>query len=159
MIDFCKIIYTGKVSEILAIRKALDYLPNAVIELLKDELTIFTMTNKAATRLSRPLCKTKEIIFISNCIFPTLGEQAKTEFRFFAFVLLHEIAHAYLKHKCQVFDGISQDEVDRQESEADSLARQWYNDYVEAHHELEINSITIEEMAAFRNDLSLILSK
>jgi hypothetical protein len=155
MIDYEKIICTGIMLEALTIRQALNYLPLTVIDQLKDNLSIFTMTNKAGVRLSRPLCQANDIIFLSDKIFPPEETpQTETNFRFFIIVLLHELVHAYLKHKCRVFHGISPDEVDKQELEADAMAMQWYNEYVEAHAELEIAAITKEEMDAFRTNFS-----
>lgn len=156
MPDFTKIIFTKSMPEAFAIRSALKYLPQGVLDHLAEELTILTMTDKAATRLSRPLCETKEIIFISDRIFPRVGFlESESGFRFFVFVVMHEIAHAYLKHKCPVYDGIGRDAVNKQEREADLLARDWYNEYVAAHPEIEIPQITCEEMTAFRIDLEL----
>ena len=48
MIDFKKIIFSRSVPEILAIRTALNYVPNYALDQLKDKLSIFTMTNKRA---------------------------------------------------------------------------------------------------------------
>ena len=156
MPNFSKILFTKSMPEALAIRTALKYLPQSVLGHLAENLTILTMTNRAAMRLSRPLCEAKEIIFISDRIFPRAGFlESESGFRGFVFVVMHEIAHAYLKHKCPVYDGIGRDEVEKQENEADMLARVWYNEYVTTHPEIQIPQITVKEMEAFRNDLEL----
>lgn len=45
------------------------------------------------------------------------------------YVVLHEVAHFYLKHQSPLWEDMSDEEAEKQEQEADRLAKKWLSDY------------------------------
>lgn len=151
MLEKKRIFYSNYPREIIPMNKALKYLPDEVLESLKDRLTILSMTGRKASRLSRGLCESSEIIIVSEKIYPPQDmHESHSDFRYFVFIVLHEIAHAYLEHKCQVYDKISDKEKQKQEDEADCTAATWYNQYAEKNPSLGLHSITDDDKTEFR---------
>lgn len=109
---------------------ALGYLPYDVLEEHKEGLVFIAMGERDACRLARQY-REREIILLSEHIFPDPGVAANhPTARYFIFAVLHEVAHAIRKHRSPRFDGLSKEENDAQEREADELAYQWFNDHV-----------------------------
>ena len=69
-----------------------------------------------------------------------------SNYRYFIFVVLHEIAHAYLKHLSPKLDSLTDSEMEAQEDEADKLALQWFNGYVEARANSFLPKLTRDEI-------------
>jgi hypothetical protein len=114
-----------------ALKIALDCLPSFVVDDLRNRLAIFTMTHRRGIRLSRPLCENYEIIFLSEEVFPRSGGFVHEDgFRYFIFIVLHEVAHAYFKHKCPLFDKITPEEINKNEAEATTKAIEWFNMHI-----------------------------
>ncbi len=76
--------------------------------------------------------------------------EADQQVRYFTFAVFHEVAHAYLKHRYPLFDGISPEENSIQEAEADALAVQWYNDYVREKANYHMPELAVEEIEGAR---------
>lgn len=145
--DFC---FLSNPNEISCLTKALRYLPLDILEWASDQVVFFsTFGKRYGSRLSRGMCKTKEVIYISEKSFPLKFNEDKPATRFFIFIVLHETAHAYLMHKCQIYDKISEHEAELQEQEAIGLAIKWYNlqikdrGYPELNHD-EINDYKLK---------------
>ena len=60
----------------------------------------------------------KGIIFLSNCLRHQSEEMQ-------ALIIAHEIAHFKLKHKLAMFTSLTDEEIEKQESEANQLAAVW----------------------------------
>ena len=101
---FNKMIHCGTDSNIW-VENALEYLPKELLYENRDNLAFVSTRESHACRVSRHLCEKREIIVISECIFPENGSAEDNEkTRYFTFVVLHEIAHAIKKHKSPLFD-------------------------------------------------------
>jgi len=125
---------------------ALKYLPDDIFDNIEGKIA-FTVLNSDACRVARQICETNELIVLSHWIFPKgcISESDK-ESRYFIFCVLHEIAHAVLRHKSPLFDKLSVKENEKQESEAKKLAIAWYNDHVAEFKNLGLPPISIEEI-------------
>lgn len=143
---FNKMIHCGTNSNIW-VENALEYLPQDILDENKDNIAFISTRESHACRLSRHLCEKREIIVISECIFPKNGSaEDKKKVRYFTFVILHEVAHAIKKHKSPLFDELTQGEIQRQEKEADDLAISWFNNHVELRNNKLLKPITHEEI-------------
>lgn len=120
--------------------RALEYLPQDVLEKIKGKIAI-TILNGDACRLSQDICRHEEIIILSPWIIPDLKEETDIDVRYYFFCILHEVAHAVCKHSPP--NKISNQDEKAQEDEADTLALTWYN----AHAlRLEISPLTAEDI-------------
>lgn len=129
------------------VQNALEYLPLNIFDQIKTSVAIYSTNETDGCRLAREICKSREIILISERIFPGIGSTEGDErYRYFIFVVLHEIAHAYLKHRSPMFDSLSVEENDAQESEADSLALQWFNNHVVTTENPHLKALAKEEI-------------
>ena len=120
-------------------------LPDAVLAEHGDSLFFLCMASRDGVRLSRHVRENFEVIVLSDHIAPNI-HHAETDpvFRYFMYVILHEVAHAICKHKSQYYDGISAKENEAQEVEADALATEWFN---ERAHDLGNPAMTAGELA------------
>lgn len=113
------------------VQYALECLPSEVLDDLKDSLAFISTSESDGCRVARALCEKREIIVLSERILPRRGmNEGDPEVRYLTFVVLHEVAHAYLKHRDPMFDDITPEEKVAQEEEADAVALRWYNGYV-----------------------------
>ena len=109
---------------------ALGYLPFEIFEELKEDLVFVAFDDMLACRLSQQQ-RQREVILVSNRLFPPAGDsEGDLMGKFFVWAILHEIAHAKCKHKNGKYDGISNEENESQEREADDLAYEWFNKHV-----------------------------
>ena len=109
---------------------ALGYLPYNVLDENREGLVFIALGECDACRLA-PQYREREIILLSEHIFPNPGVAVDhATARYFIFAVLHEVAHAILKHRSPRFDDLSKEENDAQEREADEMAYQWFNDHV-----------------------------
>lgn len=117
-------IYSNNCDERTTIKAALEFLPDDILEKWKDQLAILTMDRRHGIRVSEDIRKNKELIFLSDKVWPPVtAKETDLPFRFFAFVVLHEIAHVELKHTTQ--------NKDEEEPEADKKAMEWFNAHME----------------------------
>ena len=124
----------------LCVRMALDYLPENVQESINYKVA-FIMLNSDACRLTSIIRDYKEVIIFSPWVFPykNIHENDK-EVRYYISCVLHEVAHIILKHKSPL--NCSEQENDKQESDADNLALKWFNGHISG----EISPLSIEEI-------------
>ena len=128
---------------------ALEHLPNSVLAENKDKLIFVSTAHRDGSRLARMNCENREVIVLSERILPKRGASlGDDDVRYFVFVVLHETVHAIKKHKSQKFDSLSDEEVQAQEDEADSLALEWFNAYVDAQNNRHMKKLTVEEVKA-----------
>jgi hypothetical protein len=131
---------------------ALNYLPAVVTEKLRGKLAIITTTNRRGIRLSPKLCNENEIILLSEDCFPVVGRlPTREDFRYFIFLVLHEVAHAYFEHKCPYCDNLTKDESDENENEATDNAIEWFNLSVASNHITDQKMLDKEEILEFEN--------
>jgi hypothetical protein len=113
----------------------------------KDSLAFISTGESDGCRVARALCENREIIVLSERILPRKGvNEADPEVRYFTFVVLHEVAHAYLKHRSPMFDGITPEENAAQETKADALALRWYNEFVTGKAKPYLPELNAEEI-------------
>jgi len=135
--------------ETISLRESLYYLPPDILKWCSENVVYFsTCSFKTGSRLSRGVCESKEIILLSEKIFPVKFEKSDIATRFLIFIVLHETAHAHLKHRCRCYDHLTPEEIELQEQEATSLAVEWYNLHGNtlALPVLEISEITTYEI-------------
>jgi hypothetical protein len=127
------------------IRYALKYLPSKILREFGDKLAFFSTAEKDACRVARAIIgEQREIIILSERILPNKDDD--NEVRYFVFVVLHEIAHAYKQHRSPKLDRLSQNEIVAQEAEADELALLWFNDFVDNNRNLNLKPLKREEI-------------
>ena len=125
---------------------ALHYLPFEILDGNKESLAFIALSECDACRLA-PQNREREVILLSDRIFPKSGVAVDhPSARYFIFVVLHEVAHAICKHKSPKYDGLSSEENDLQEKEADDLAYSWFNQYVEDEGNPYLLPITPQEI-------------
>lgn len=126
---------------------ALKYLPSEILLKLKEKLAFYSIAEKDACRIARAICENREIILLSERILPKRGaREDDSSVRYFIFVVLHEIAHAIMKHRSPLLDKLSQQEVSAQEKEADELAFSWFNGHVKERNNFYLKPLTNEEI-------------
>ena len=92
------------------------------------------MEGRHGIRIHEELSKNKQLVFLSDKIWPPRGAiETGSCLRFFIFVILHEIAHIELKHSSQ--------NKTEEEYEADKMAKEWFNDHVQKINQSESGSI------------------
>ncbi len=135
-----------------SVQTALECLPPDVFDELSSSLAIISTTGSDGCRLARATCEQKEIILLSERIFPRRGmSEGDAVVRYFTFVVLHEVAHAYRKHRSPMFDNITPEENQAQEAEADDLALRWYNAYIRKRANPHLTELTAEEVENAKN--------
>ena len=126
---------------------ALYYLPKEILDEHKDSLVFVSTAQKDGSRLARKTCESREIILLSERILPKLNaRENQPEVRYFIYVVLHEVAHAIKKHKSPIFDNLTAEEVKVQEEEANKIALDWFNQYIEEKGNPHLKPLTIEEI-------------
>jgi hypothetical protein len=129
------------------IEHALKYLPKEVFAQVEKKLAIFATAQLDACRISRAVCEEREIILLSERVLPKRGaEEDYPDVRYFIFVVLHEIAHAFKNHRCTLYDNISEKECSAQEEEADNLAFLWFNEHVRGRNNPYLQPLTHKEI-------------
>lgn len=153
-------LYCG-ISKDAWVETALKYLPEEVFNEIKDKIAI-TDLNSDACRLAQKISEKDEIIVLSPWIFsyiPPAASEADKEWRYFIFVVLHEIAHAALKHLPP--DELKHNDSESQEEEADSYALKWFNSYVLKNSDKGLTQLNVDEVrdtqAEYHRKLETIL--
>lgn len=117
-------IYSNNCDEKVTIKTALEYLPDEILEKWKGLLAILTMDRRHGIRIDENIRKDKELVFLSDKIWPPgAAKETDLSFRFFIFVVLHEIAHVELRH--------GSENKAEEEHEADKKAMEWFNAHAE----------------------------
>ena len=130
------------------VQNALEYLPFEVFGEIKTSAAFFSTSETDGCRLARELCKTREIILLSERILPRRGAtEGDDKYRYFIFVVLHEVAHAYLRHRSPMFDSLNAEEIEAQEIEAEELALKWFNDHIARKANPCLEGLTLDELA------------
>lgn len=149
------ILISGDPSQLFWNKKALEYLPKDVKKRESKNLTIVGVGELGGCRLPKHY-REREIILLSDWIFPPPSHSEGDETgKFLIITLLHEIAHAVLRHKSPKNDKLSPEEDEYQETEADSTAIDWYNQHIES---IDNEYLTRIEAATYR-ELVKIFSK
>ena len=103
--------------------RALEYLPSEASSEFRRSLQFYTMEIKDGARIPGASCEEKEIILLSERILPRKSaEEDEAEVRYLIYIVLHEVAHAFMKHHPPPQEG-----NDPQDEEADELALTWFN--------------------------------
>jgi len=122
----------------ILIGHALQCLPDEVVDSVGDRLA-FVYMDSDGRRLTREFCADREIIILSERIFPWgWKDKCELKVRYFMFAVLHEVAHAYSDHKAP--NSVSIDDNQAQEQQADELAYVWFNDYLRSKNDPPFSS-------------------
>lgn len=144
--ELAKCMSSSKPAQIDQIIRALQVLPQDKQGWVVENVFYFSTYGKRyGSRMSRGLCQTKEVIFISEKAFPQVWDINAIESKFFVFLVLHETAHAIRLHKCRIYDGLSDEQYNKQEQEATSDAIAWFNDYATENNVALITEVDVEK--------------
>lgn len=142
------------------VQHALRYLPKKILDENKESLVFVSTAQKDGSRLARKTCESREIILLSERILPKRNaKENQPEVRYFIYVVLHEAAHAIKKHKSPLFDNLTEEEVKAQEKEADELALDWFNQYIEERDHPHLKPLTKEEIEAEKEKNRKLMKK
>lgn len=115
------------------VQNALEYLPRDVLDEHKERLAFVAMGHRDGCRLARALCENREIIIVAEHILPKVGaNEGQTDVRYFIYAVLHEVVHAIKKHRSPLYDSLTREDIEAQETEADELASEWFNAHIKA---------------------------
>lgn len=144
-------LYCGDESNNSLVETALGYLPDDISNQIDGRVAI-TVLSGDACRLGHKICAYEEIIILSPWIFgyiPAGSCEVDKEFKYLIFCVLHEIAHAILKHYPPYKLSAKQNE--EQEVEADKYAIKWFNEHVK-NSNIELTRISIEEIREIQQE-------
>ena len=121
---------------------ALQFLPPKLFDEWKDKLAFYSTAGRDACRVSRTICREREIILLSETMIPKTSEITNPTGRYFIFAVLHEVAHAVGEHKppAETADNLAQ------EKEADQIALAWFNEHVQLLGNPDLKKLVIEEV-------------
>jgi hypothetical protein len=120
-------------------------LPCHLLEEWQDRIAYISAEERDAFRINKALRESCELIFLSEHIAPSPRmNEADSIVRYFMFVCLHETVHAIKQHRPP--NEISREENESQESEADRLALQWINGYLEERNHPDMPPLTEKEI-------------
>lgn len=126
---------------------ALCCLPPDIFWKYRDRLYFIGTGDMDACRVAPALSRDREIIVLSERIFPKKGAaEDNPKVRYFIFVVLHEIAHVVKNHRSPLLDKLTKEENEAQEKEADDLAIDWFNAYIATRNSPYLKSITPDEI-------------
>ena len=141
---FSKMLHCGAQDNVY-IERALRCLPVSLFDQHKDNLAFVSTRTCDAFRLARALCRSREIVVLSERIFPkACTPEGDAEVRYFTFVVLHEVAHAIRQH-CPPNE-ITPEQNDIQEDVANNLAFQWFNDHLISRNNPDLHEFTRDEL-------------
>jgi hypothetical protein len=127
---------------------ALRCVPPAILWEYRDKLAVIGAGAMDACRVAPALRKNRELIVLSERIFPKKGaNEGDSKVRYFIFVVLHEIAHVIKNHRSPLLDNLTEEENEAQEKEAETLAISWFNAYIKERNNPYLKSITTDEIA------------
>jgi hypothetical protein len=143
------------------LEQALRYLPPDVLDQNKERFLFTSTAHRDACRVARHYCKTREIILLSDRVLPSqlVKDETHPKARYFIYVVLHEVAHAIRNHKSQKFDGISSEENNAQEEEADGLAIRWFNEHIQKRNNPHLLPITQREIEVAQAENQELMGK
>jgi hypothetical protein len=131
------------------VQNALEYLPRNILDEHKDRLACLAMAHRDGCRVARVLRENREIIILSEHILPKAGAtEGQSDVRYFIYTVLHEVVHAVKRHRSLLYDSVTPEVVVAQESEADDLALQWFNDHISALGNPYLPPLTWEDVDA-----------
>lgn len=142
------------------VQNALEYLPRDVLDEHKERLVFVAMGQKDGCRLARVLCENREVIVLAEHVLPKAhANEGQPEVRYFIYVVLHEVVHAIKRHRSPLYDSLIPQEIEAQETEADDLALQWFNDHIKAHTNPYLPPITRKEINEARAKSRAVMEK
>ena len=144
-------LYCGRFKNIY-VENALKYLPDNIFKNINGKIAI-TVLDSDACRLARKIREHEEVIILSPWIFsfiPAGTCEIDKEYKYFIFCVLHEIAHAFLKHSAP--DEVTNEKNNSQEDEADKYAIDWFNSYTNDNSDKGLSSIDIIEIKKIQED-------
>jgi len=125
------------------VQLALHYLPQMVLDEIKNNVVFISMAHQDACRVTRHYAENCEIIILSERILPKQGaNEGQPEVRYFIYAVLHELAHAIKKHKSPKLDNLTEQEKQSQENEADEIALKWFNEHIKELNNPYLNLVT-----------------
>jgi hypothetical protein len=139
---------------------ALYYIPADILWEYRDKLLFIGTGAMDARRVAPALRKSREIIVLSERIFPKKGaNEGHPKVRYFIFVVLHEVAHAVLNHRSPLLDNLTKEENEAQEKEAADLAIAWFNAHVQVINNQYLKAISLNEIDMAKAENQILIEK
>jgi len=106
-----------------AIVHALTKVPSRVVDSLASKCLIIvpSVVGLRGIHIPHKVLLGNEVIAFAERVFDLPDDETER-------LILHQVAHFWLKHKSAALEGISKGEVEQQEKEADELAARWKNE-------------------------------
>jgi hypothetical protein len=121
--------------------------PREIFDEWKDKITFLSTANSDAFRIAKRTREERELIFVSEHIIPPHGvSEDHADVRYLIFVALHEFVHVIKQH--QPPNEISEEANNAQEAEANDLAFEWFNGYIETLNHPDVPEFTEAELVA-----------
>jgi len=104
----------------IILAKVISKLPKKIVEWATENLLFISSSDEYwAFSMSKAEWEHVEgLVFLSD-VLKTESEEKQT------FTIAHEIAHHKLNHKSPIFSNLTTEETQKQEAEADELAKRW----------------------------------
>lgn len=144
-------LYCGRFKNVY-VENALKYLPDDIFNNINSKIAI-TVLDSDACRLAQKIREHEEVIILSPWLFsfiPAGTCEIDKEYKYFIFCILHEIAHAFLKHTAS--DELTNEKNKSQEDEANKYAIDWFNSYANDNSDKGLSSIDIIEIKKTQED-------
>lgn len=132
------------------IKTAIGYLPKQLVNgWPKQKVALVTMFDRLGIRIAKDLRESRELIFLSERVFPRNGVTEEDEiYKHFVFVVLHEIAHIFLDHP-QV---VAEKDRDGYEDAAHAKAKGWYDEHAK---EIGLPKLDLEVMKLINDQIDV----
>jgi hypothetical protein len=163
-----KVFKIGRSDAILACRyegnwwlkRALEYLPEDLFDKNTKGFLFISTAARDACRVARHYCRTREVILISERLFPGKNVEVNdSKARYFIYAVLHEMAHAIREHRSPYLDELTIEECEIDEKEADDLAMKWFNDHVKKLNNRYLHPVKKEEIKEVEEKNQLLMKR
>jgi hypothetical protein len=139
---------------------ALQYVPPEILWEYREKIAFIGTGAMDACRLAAALRKEREIIILSERIFPKRGaKEDDLKVKYFIFVVLHELVYAIRQHQSPLLDKLTKEENDAQEREADEMALAWIETHIRERNNQYLKAITPDEIALAKAESQKLMLK
>jgi hypothetical protein len=139
---------------------ALQYVPKEILWEYRERIVFIGTGAMDACRVATALRKEREIIILSERIFPKRGaKEDDLKVKYFIFCVLHELAHAIKQHRSPLLDKLTEEENDAQEKEADDTALTWIEAHIKEVNNPYLKAITPDEISQAKAESQELMKK
>jgi hypothetical protein len=139
---------------------ALQYVPKEILWEYREKIVFIGTGAADACRVAPALRTQREIIILSERIFPKRGaKEDALKAKYFIFCVLHELAHAVKQHRSPLLDALTREENVAQEKEADDTALMWMEAHVQEVNNPYLKAIPLAELARAKAESQSLMEK